>query len=191
MSQRAESSGQGTTGGPKRVRPIRIQVDPGLKDCRHYELRWEDGEGAIFADLLATNNAGNDFDADTEYWYADPAELSAGDAVYIRNDGDLEWGDLSWSPPSGGQEFEAGTSATWQQVGTDITSGTLYKLAGADVYVRIAITGTPPSASISVLRWYQKGSSQPTGTIDPSGTWNAVDNLGSGTAWYADSLSPS
>lgn len=172
------------------VGPLNVQLDPGLLGWRHYKIEWV-ADRTVFTQIVATNTANGSYQADEEYWYVNKDALSGGDALAVVSQGDKAWTVTPPSAPSNCQQFQAPTGATWQQVGTDITTGTLYKHELADYYVRIGIQGTGSNKTLSVVRWYLKGSQQPAPSFNPSGSYVQVSSLGSGTTWYADSLSPS
>ncbi|MEZ4293627.1 MAG: hypothetical protein R3B70_01525 [Polyangiaceae bacterium] len=169
--------------GPNGGKP---QVDPGMLDWRLYTFKWSDN--TVFAFIVCTNQADGTgtYQAMKEYWFADKAELSMDTALTITQSADKRWAESPPSHPTNCQSFNSPVETTWTRVETDITNGTLFK-DSSDNYVRIEITGSAPNADITKVRWYREGSSQPTGTIAPSGSFSQVSSLGSGTFWYADS----
>lgn len=173
------------TGG---IHPLNAQLDPGLLDWRHYTIAWYGSRK--FADIIATRVAGAGYSAGQEYWLVDKSMLATADSLVVANLGDEAWTDPRPSAATNAQEFSASCAADWAQVGTDLTTGILYKHTTEDYYVRIALTGTSPNTTISTLRWYQKKSTAPGPSFDPSGSYTEVSALGSGTMWYADSKSP-
>lgn len=181
-------AGSGGAPGEKMIHPLNVQLDPGLRDWRWYKIEWSTQDA--LADIIATRTAGGGLNAGKEYWLVAKANLTAQSGLVISMLGDKAWGDATPTPPSPAQEIVSDTAATWQQVGTDLTTGILYKHATLDHYLRVVISGTAPNATITALRWYRKGSTQPSSTFDPSGTYTEASNLGSGTVWYADSKSP-
>lgn len=167
------------------IHPLNAQLDPGLLDWRYYRIEWDGSRR--FADIIATNIAGAGYSAGKEYWLVDKSLLEDAKELVVSNLGDKDWTDARPAAPSNAQEFVADCAATWTQVGTDLTTGRLYKHDTEDYYVRITITGTAPNATITTLRWYQKKTSAPGPSYDPSGAYTEVSALGSGTMWYADS----
>jgi len=192
--RRGEASGGEGTGpggsGKRAVIPGRLQLDPGLLGWRLYTLAW--GDTTVFAHIIVTNTAYGSYDADEEYWYADKAAVGTlGSEVEIRVVGDYEWENEEPSPPSGWQQFDAHTAVTWALVDGDLSVGKLYKHPSESFYLRLQKTGSSPNATLTVVRWYRGGSTQPSGTFDPSGnTYDEVTSLGSGSAWFGDSLPP-
>lgn len=171
------------THGEAKVTTSNVQLDPGLKDWRHYQIAWNN---TLLADVIATRVASGAYAAGKEYWQVDKASLTTESSLTITAS-DHSWTDSTPKPPSAAQEFESNTAATWQEVQTDLTTGTLYKHATKDYYVRIAISGTAPSATITKVRWYRQSSSGNSASIDPSGSYATVGSLGSGAFLYADS----
>ncbi|MDI1475432.1 hypothetical protein [Polyangium sp. y55x31] len=167
------------------IHPLNAQLDPGLLDWRYYTIAWYGSRK--FADIIATRVAGAGFNAGQEYWFVDKTMLATADSLVVSNLGDKAWTDTRPSGSTNTQEFSASCAADWTAVGTDLTTGKLYKHATQDYYVRIVLTGTSPSMTISTLRWYQKSSTAPSPSFDPSGSYTEVSALGSGTIWYADS----
>lgn len=188
-----EASGGEATGaeGPRRraVGPGNFQLDPGLKGWRLYSLSWR---GITeFAQIIATNTAHGAYAADEEYWYVNKSAVGTLDSeVQIRKVDDYDWVNQAPSPPSGWQQFDAPTAATWTAVDGDLTGGTLYKNSSSGHYLRLQKQGTSPNATLTVVRWYKGGSTQPSGTFNPSATYDDVTSLDAGGAWYADSLPP-
>jgi hypothetical protein len=186
------SGGEGAgAGGPRRrgVAPGNFQLDPGLLGWRLYTLAW--GDDTVFANVIVTNTAHGSYDADEEYWFVDKTAVGTlGSEVQIRLVNDYDWDDEVPSPPSGWQPFDARTAATWALVDGDLAGGTLYKDPSGGHYLRLQKTGSSPNATLTVVRWYKGGSTQPSGTFNPSGTYGDVTALDSGSAWYADSLPP-
>jgi hypothetical protein len=170
------------------VGPLNVQLDPGLLGWRLYKIEWV-ADRTVFTQIVATKTASGSYQAAEEYWYVGKDALSGGDALAVTSV-DKAWTESPPSPPSNCQQFQAPTGATWQQVGTDITTGTLYKHELKDYYVRIGIQGSGSNKTLSVVRWYLKGSQTPAPSFDPTGSYVQVSSLGSGTTWYADSLSP-
>ncbi|MDC0746521.1 hypothetical protein [Polyangium mundeleinium] len=173
---------RGETGG---IHPLQAQLDPGLLDWRYYTIAWYGSRK--FADIIATRIAGGGYNAGKEYWIVDKSMLTNANELVVANGGDKSWTDPVPMASAGMQEFVANCAATWTQVTTDLTTGILYKHATQDYYVRIVLAGTAPTTTISALRWYQKDSTAPAPSFDPSGTYTEVSALGSGTIWYADS----
>lgn len=185
----ATAGSRGTGRGPHARGSGGFQLDPGLKGWRLYIIEWSNL--TQFAQIVATNTAYGSYEADEEYWYVDQAEVGQLDSgLVIRIVGDYDWVDQVPSPPSGYQEFNTPIGATWEEVKSDLSVGTLYKLDGGDFYLRLQNQGSSPNATLSLVRWYQGDSLQPTGPFNPSGTYEEVTSLGTGNAWYADSLSP-
>lgn len=169
------------------ISPGQHQLDPGLSDWRHYTFQW--GDLTKLADAMATRTANDTHVAGREYWFVVKAHLAFQSTLRIKGQ-DMKWSDPQPSSQGGEQEFTCPTSAVWQLVGTDLTTGTLYKHATEDCYVRIATTVTSQTQAITLLRWYRKSAAQPSSSFDPSGTYTEVPSLGSGTILYADSKSP-
>ncbi|MDI3290364.1 hypothetical protein [Polyangium sp. 15x6] len=172
------------TGG---IHPLNAQLDPGLLDWRYYKIEWSGSRK--FADIIATRVAGAGYNAGVEYWLVDKAALTLENGLVVTCVGDEAWTDPRPAAPTNAQEFTAPCAADWTEVDTDLTTGTLYKHATEDYYVRIAITDKE-DATISMVRWYQKKTTAPAPSFEPSGTYTQVSALGSGRMWYADSKSP-
>ncbi|WP_437806372.1 hypothetical protein [Sorangium sp. So ce1078] len=170
-----------------RVSPNQLQLDPGLKGWRHYIFYWDNH--MKIADVAATRTASGVYSAGREYWFVHRPNLTLQSTLCIKGR-DMEWPEPVPSFQASVQEFTSLTSATWQLVGADLTTGTLYKHATEDCYVRIAATGTTQDKIVTLLRWYRKSTAPPSSSFDPSGTYAEVPSLGSGTVWYADSKSP-
>jgi hypothetical protein len=203
MEKKNETREAGSDGASKdrMIPPLNVQLDPGLRDWHHYQMKWDTNENVPFAEIIATRVAGQGYNAGKEYWLVDKTKLPAPDGLFpdvliVSSLGDKDWGtDATPSPPTHAQEFVCNTDATWQEVGNDLTADELYQYTNQDTnqvyYVRIVTTGTPPNATITTLRWYQKNATQPPGTFNPGGNYTkATSGLGSGTVWYADSKSP-
>lgn len=170
------------------IKPLRVQLDPGLLDWRFYRISWNND--AIFAEIIATNTANGSYAARKEYWLVNRANLTAQSGLTVASLGDKAWTDSLPTPPTQSQEIVCNADATWQAVDDDLTTGTLYKHSTLGYYVRIVITGTAPSATITTLRWYQEAESRPGSTFDPSGSYTSVSSLGRNATWFADSKSP-
>ncbi len=169
------------------ISPSQHQLDPGLKDWRHYTFHW--GDHVKLVDVMATRKASGAYHARREYWVVDKARLTPQRTLRIKGQ-DMEWPATLPSTQASVQEFTSPTSATWQMVGTDLTTGMLYKHATEDCYVRMATTVTSQDPTVTLLRWYRTSTTQPSPSFDPRGTYIEVSSLGSGTIWYADSKSP-
>jgi hypothetical protein len=163
--------------------PLNVQVDPGHRDWRLYKFKW--GDATLFANLVATRTSNASHQAGTEYWFVNKAALGGGSSVTVENLGDQDWGNDLPSAFANTQEFTAPTAGDWIEVTTDITGGTLYQCG--DHFLRIGITGTGTSATISLLRWYKKSNDKPDPSFDPSGSYAQTSSLGTGSFWYADS----
>ncbi|WP_437933795.1 hypothetical protein [Sorangium sp. So ce341] len=124
--------------------------------------------GVPFARALAIGgaNMGN-YTADTEYWYVDPAALSAlgtKNIVFTHSGGDSY-------PPSqrGPQSFALPREVPWEAFQTDpVSGGALYRKD--NVYLRI----TKNQSGITRLTWYQVLADGVPTNIVPSGTFVPV-----------------
>ncbi|KYG07932.1 hypothetical protein BE21_02195 [Sorangium cellulosum] len=141
------------------------QLDPDGRAWRLFKLSVG---GVPFARALAIGgaNMGN-YTANTEYWYVDPAALSALGAkniVFTHSGGDSY-------PPSqrGPQSFALPREVPWEAFQTDpVSGGALYRKD--NVYLRI----TKNQSGLTRLTWYQILADGVPTNIVPSGTFVPV-----------------
>lgn len=171
----------------KKASPLNLQLDPGLKDWRLYEITWN---GTLLAHIAAVKvqhvtTTGFVYEPGTEYWEVNTASLTPQSSLTISFT-DYYWAERP-PPEPGAQRFQSPCAATWQEVTTDLPDGNLYNDSRQGHYVRLVISGSVPNALISKVRWYRKSETAPSASFAPKGDYTAVESVGSGKTWYADS----